>query len=247
MERRIRIDSALVVRKLCSSRTEAQELIGQGAVFIDGVVCNKPARLVGEEVSITLTAKRPFVSRGGEKLKGCLLDVHQAKENVEKAVQGAVVLDVGSSTGGFTDCLLQFGAHEVDCVDVGTNQLHESLRNDKRIHVFENQDIRTFKTDKEYDSIVVDTSFISLKDIIPTLIALGTPGKTSYYILIKPQFEVGRGNTKKGIVKNEKLILESIEKVKDTCVSQEMKNIVLFPSHIPGGDGNQEYFLYGTL
>jgi 23S rRNA (cytidine1920-2'-O)/16S rRNA (cytidine1409-2'-O)-methyltransferase len=247
MDTRVRLDTTLVERGLCTSRTEAQECIKQGAVLVGGVVCYKPAQKVDKETSISVTSKRSFVSRGGEKLRGCLLDVYLGEKEAKEAIFGAVVLDVGSSTGGFTDYVLQCGAAHVDCVDVGTNQLHGTLRNDTRVSIFENQDIRTFETTKQYDIIVVDVSFISLKDIVSALVAVGTKRKTKYFVLIKPQFEVGRGNTKKGIVKDEALVKEILEIIIDVFVLHGLHEVKVMPSHLQGGDGNQEYFLYGTL
>jgi 23S rRNA (cytidine1920-2'-O)/16S rRNA (cytidine1409-2'-O)-methyltransferase len=245
MGKGIRLDLAIVERKLCESRTEAQELIKKGVVFVDGICAIKATKQVTEANIIDVRGKREFVSRGGDKLTGILEDVHHSQEKIEHAVRGMYALDVGSSTGGFTDCLLKCGAKHVDAVDVGTSQLHPSLRNDTRVSVHENQDIRTFNPTHVYDIIVTDVSFIPLSDILETLVALGTEGRTKYYLLVKPQFEVGKGNTKKGIVKDETLIQKVLAISKDKAITLGLKNTHIFPCHIQGGDGNQEYFLYG--
>jgi 23S rRNA (cytidine1920-2'-O)/16S rRNA (cytidine1409-2'-O)-methyltransferase len=246
MDTRIRLDNELVARDLCESRTEAKEIIERGYVSVEGAVCLKPAQKVSKQTNIDVFKKKPFVSRGGEKLQGALLDIFCTEEKACDAIHGANVLDVGSSTGGFTDCMFAYGAEHVDCVDVGTNQLHKSLRNNKNITVFENQDIRTFQKDKHYDFIVADLSFIPLENIAKDLLSFGKRG-TQFFILIKPQFEVGRGKTKKGIVKDEKLVTGVIARVRGIFESLGLRDTSVVQSHIVGGEGNQEYFLFGTL
>ena len=243
MGKGIRLDIATVERGLCGSRTEAQELIKKGVVFVDGVCVTKPVKQVTDVTVIDVRGKREFVSRGGEKMLGLLKDLYQNDTEIKKNIHNTVVLDVGSSTGGFSDCLLQQGSIRIDAVDVGTSQLHISLRDDTRMTVYENQDIRTFVSQNMYDIIVVDVSFISIVDIIESLIRLGTKNKTQYVVLIKPQFEVGKGNTKKGIVKDEILVEGILKKIKDKVMLYGLHDIHIFKSCIQGGDGNQEYFL----
>ena len=160
--------------------------------------------------------------------------------------EGKVALDVGSSTGGFTDCLLSYGVDHVDAVDVGTLQLHEKIRNNPNVSVYENTDIRNFTSEKQYDIIVADLSFIPLHQVLEDIIRLRAH-HTEYFLLIKPQFEVGKGNTKKGIVKDEKLVEKVLEEYKESLENKGISDIHIFPCHIQGGDGNQEYFLYGKF
>lgn len=243
----MRLDQVLVERKLCSSRTEAQELIESGAVLVGGVVCMKQTKQVQESDEITVTDRRRYVSRGGEKLAGAMHDIFLTKEKIEAFCRGKIVLDVGSSTGGFTDFLLQAGVSHVDAVDVGRDQFHLSLRDREEVSLFEQTDIRDFKTGRRYDIIVADLSFISLRQVLPTIISFGTEGLTSYFLLIKPQFEVGFGNTKKGIVKDQVLVEKVLTEVEGDAREAGLQNVHVLPSVIKGGDGNQEFFLYGKL
>lgn len=242
----MRLDQALVVRGLCESRTEAQLLIDEGAVLVNGVVCSKQTRNILDGDAIETTKRRRYVSRGGDKLEGVFLDVFGESGAIEM-LRGVVALDIGSSTGGFTDYLIQHGAADVDAVDVGTLQFHTSLRDDKRIHLYENTDIRTFVSDKQYNVIVADLSFISLSEMLPVVTSFATKDVTTFFLLIKPQFEVGKGNTKKGIVKDDALVREVLNTVEVLAKGLGIKSIKVFPCHIRGGDGNQEYFLYGTF
>ena len=246
MGKGIRLDIAIVERKLCGSRTEAQELIKNGVVFVDGDCVTKVTKQITEAQIIDVRGKRQFVSRGGEKLSGLLQDIYVTEDVIKKNIEGKVALDVGSSTGGFTDCLLKYGATHIDAVDVGTFQLHESLRKDPRITLYENQDIRTFIPKQAYDIIVVDVSFISILDIFEVLISFGTSARTAYYILIKPQFEVGKGNTKKGIVKDVTLVDKVLMNIQIKAKEYGLQQIQVHPSRIQGSDGNQEYFLYAV-
>ena len=265
----MRLDQTLVVRGLCESRTEAQELIESGFVLVNGVVNKKQAKSILEEDIIELMARRKYVSRGGEKLEGVFQDVFKYKREflvrqmsnvlqssetpargtlVEQGyplLDGILALDIGSSTGGFTDCLLQFGVSHVDAVDVGTEQLHVKLRNDPRISLFENTDIREFKTDILYDLVVADLSFISLEAVLDTILAFGKTD-AEFFLLLKPQFEVGKGNTKKGIVKDGDLVSKVLKRYENAAKSKGLRSVSIFPCHIQGGDGNQEFFLVGS-
>ncbi len=242
----MRLDQELVSRKLCESRTEAQELISSELVFVNGVVCTKQTRQVKDGDIINVTSRRLFVSRGGEKLQGILRDIYGDDVSVKKSCEGKFVLDIGSSTGGFTDCLLSYGVKHVDAVDVGTLQLHEKLRADTRVSLYENTDIRNFETNNKYDIIVADLSFIPLSHVIDDVVRLSSKG-TELFLLIKPQFEVGKGNTKKGIVKDISLVENVLNQYKEIVQEKGVTGIKIYPSHIEGGDGNQEYFLYGVL
>jgi 23S rRNA (cytidine1920-2'-O)/16S rRNA (cytidine1409-2'-O)-methyltransferase len=190
-----------------------------------------------------VTKKRTYVSRGGDKLEGIFLDVYATKESILNNFKNKTALDVGSSTGGFTDCLLSYGVSRVTAIDVGTAQLHPKLRNDPRISLFENTDIRNFKTTDTFNIIVADLSFISLQKVIDTLLSFGTTG-TEYFLLIKPQFEVGFGNTKKGIVKDQSLVESILTTYNSHCKEVGLHDVKILPCAITGGDGNQEYFMY---
>lgn len=240
----MRIDQALVHRGLCDSRSEAQECISQGVVLLNGVPTTKQTKKVTDTDTLEVTNRRKFVSRGGEKLEGALQYVYRSLEQVSRAMKGKSALDIGSSTGGFTDCLLLYGAKSVTAVDVGTSQLHNKLKMDNRVTSYENTDIRDFNVDKAYDFIVADVSFIALEKIMDVILNFVTD-TTELFLLIKPQFEVGKGNTKKGIVKDE-LLLKSILKKYETQLENNFSQVLIFPCTIKGGDGNQEYFLYAT-
>lgn len=240
----MRLDQELVERGLCVSRTEAQELIDSGFVFVNGSSSRKRTQKVADTDAVEVTGKRAFVSRGGRKLSGALHDAYGDDDIIRKTLEGKVAIDVGSSTGGFTDCLLSYGVAHVDAVDVGTEQLHSKLRTDPRVSLFENTDIRNFKTDARYDIVVADLSFISLEAVLDTIIGLGIPG-AGFFLLIKPQFEVGKGNTKKGIVKDDNLITELLRKYEVLAKTKGFQSVLIMPCHIQGGDGNQEFFLIG--
>lgn len=242
----MRLDQALVARGLCESRTEAQELIEAGQVSVNGSVVMKQTKSVEESDSIVVLSRRKYVSRGGEKLEGVLFDVYKNEEAIRSALLGKDALDIGSSTGGFTDCLLRYGVGHIDAVDVGTGQLHQSLRTQKRVSVYEQTDIRTFAPGKTYDVIVADLSFIPLEHVFDACINFGSAG-TEYFLLIKPQFEVGKGNTKKGIVKDADLVAFTLERYKQRAMDAGLDDVSIYLCRIRGGDGNQEYFLYGKV
>ena len=240
----MRLDQVLVAAHLCESRNEAQELIKAGSVLVDDTVITKQTKQVLSDSKLTVTKNRQYVSRGGQKLSGVLLDVYGASSGIFDAMKGISALDVGASTGGFTDCLLQYGATSVTAVDVGTSQIHEKLQNDSRVTIFENTDIRNFATDAKFQVIVGDLSFIPLEKIFDTILSFGI-SNTTFFLLIKPQFEVGKGNTKKGVVKDELLINEVLSKYTALATEKGLQNVTIFPCVIQGGNGNQEYFLYG--
>jgi 23S rRNA (cytidine1920-2'-O)/16S rRNA (cytidine1409-2'-O)-methyltransferase len=237
----MRLDQALVLRKLCESRNEAQECISVGHVLVNGVVCMKQTKQVNDADILLVTERRNFVSRGGEKLRGALSTTFGDDDSIRSNISDLRAIDIGSSTGGFTDCLLKYGVQHIDAVDVGTNQLHTSLQNHPNISLYENTDIRNF-TGTGYDIIVADLSFIPLNQVLSTIFSFGKNG-SYYFLLIKPQFEVGKGNTKKGIVKNPKLIEQVLTTYKSLVPETQYKQIAISPCIIQGGDGNQEYFL----
>ncbi|PKP28488.1 MAG: TlyA family rRNA (cytidine-2'-O)-methyltransferase [Bacteroidetes bacterium HGW-Bacteroidetes-19] len=207
----MRLDKLLVSRGLYSSREKAQFAINQGSILVNGQIVDKPSKDIEETATIEIfDIFNKFVSRGGLKLEKAIDDFHLDFSNKE-------ILDIGASTGGFTDCALQKGAQFVFAVDVGTQQLHESLKSDTRVQFLENQDFRTLTPEqtnhKKFDYIVSDLSFISLTYIIPFLKPF-LKDKSEIIFLIKPQFEAGNSFlNKSGIVTDEKGYRTAIEKV----------------------------------
>ena len=236
-----RLDLLLVERGLAESRTRAQALVMEGKVRVDGQVETKASRQVEAEVEVEVEAPPRFVSRGGEKLEG-------AFEKFSLAAEGRICLDVGSSTGGFTDCLLQHGAKKVMAVDVGTNQLAYKLRTDPRVWVKENYNARFMKSADLPDVptlAVTDVSFISLKLILPPIVDVLAPGG-EIVALIKPQFEVGKGNAPGGLVRDEALRLEARDEiVRFGREELGLELLGLEESPIRGKEmGNVEYLSY---
>ena len=205
-----RLDILLVERGLAESRTRAQALVMEGKVRVAGQTEYKPSRQVDDETSVEIEAPPRFVSRGGEKLEGAF-----ELWGTALGAEGKTCLDVGSSTGGFTDCLLQHGARRVMAVDVGTNQLAYSLRTDPRVWVRENFNARYMKPEDlpEVPALAVtDVSFISLKLILPPIRDVLASGG-EIVALIKPQFEVGKGNAPGGLVRDETLRLAARDEI----------------------------------
>ncbi|MBR2065868.1 MAG: TlyA family RNA methyltransferase [Kiritimatiellae bacterium] len=205
---RRRLDVALVERGLAASRTLAQALVMAGKVRVAGQVETKASRQVDESAALEVEAPPRFVSRGGEKLEGAFALWGAGPDRALDA-SGRICLDVGSSTGGFTDCLLQHGAKMVMAVDVGTNQLAYSLRSDPRVWVKENFNARYMTRDdlpETPELAVTDVSFISLRLILPPIVSVLAPGG-AVVALIKPQFEVGKGQAPGGLVRDEALRL----------------------------------------
>jgi 23S rRNA (cytidine1920-2'-O)/16S rRNA (cytidine1409-2'-O)-methyltransferase len=237
-----RLDVLLVERGLCKSRTLAQALVMEGKVRVAGMVETKPSRQFEADVPVEVEEKPRFVSRGGEKLEGAFAKFP------DLCADGKVCLDVGSSTGGFTDCLLQHGAKRVMAVDVGTNQLAYSLRTDPRVWVRENFNARNMTPEDlpETPSLAVtDVSFISLRLILPPIKNVLAPGG-EIVALIKPQFEVGRGNAPGGLVRDERLRLEARDGIVAFARdSLGLSLLGLAESPIKGREmGNIEYLSY---
>ncbi len=237
----MRLDQYLVEAGYVPSRERAKRMILSGSVLVDGIVANKPAiDVVGSPV-ISVTEER-FVGRGGEKLEGALklfgLDP-----------TGLSALDIGASTGGFTDCLLQNGAVSVIALDAGSGQLHPRLLADKRVRNIEKYNARelAFADVGTVDFVVMDVSFISQTYILPRIPSVLRLGG-SLVSLIKPQFEAGRGAlNKQGIVKKEKDRIFAISKVFESAKKVGLFPVGLAPSPIKGGDGNVEYLAYFKL
>ena len=235
-----RLDQLLVARGLAQSRAQAQALILAGRVLVDGLAAPKAGALLPAEVLITLKETAPFVSRGGEKLAGALdhFRVHPA---------GKVALDAGASTGGFTHCLLSRGARRVYAVDVGYGQLDAKLRQDPRVVVLERVNIRHLPRaaiPEPVDLATLDLSFISLTLVLPKILDFLRPGG-EILALVKPQFEVGKGQVGKGgVVRDPGLQQEAVRRVAAAAGDLGLKVYPAFPAPLKGPKGNHEYFLY---
>ncbi len=241
MDRR-RIDQLLVERELAESREKAQAMIMAGEVLVEEQKITKPGQRVAVEARIRLLGTAPkYVSRGGIKLEAAL-------ERFSIDVRGRVCLDIGSSTGGFTDCLLQHGARKVYAVDVGTAQLDWKLRQDPRVVVCERVNARYLNQQivpEPVDFVSCDVSFISVTLILPVLPPLLAPG-AELVVLVKPQFEVGKGEVGKGgIVRDPVLHRQAIEKVAGAAKKLGFHGLAHIESPIQGAGGNREFLLYG--
>lgn len=269
-----RLDQVMVTRGLVRSRSQAESWIGLGKVLVNGTPAKKAGQFVAETDTVKLTAKEQYVSRAGLKLA-----------SVARALgldfSGKIVLDVGSSTGGFTDYALQHGANKVIAVDVGTEQLHPSLRGDKRIELYEKTDIRaviassqaksaetasrraplapaagetraadvssdlsasgsTVKLQEVPDIVVIDVSFISLQEILPHIATLS--GKnTEVVAMLKPQFEAGKHQVNKGVIKNDS-VRRQILKEFEAWVKHYFVVVDKSDSEVAGSKGNRERF-----
>ncbi len=232
-----RLDAELITRGMARSRARAQELISDGKISVDGTVCTKSSKQVESTSVITMEGEGlTYVGRGGLKLeKG--LEISKAN------LKGSVCMDIGASTGGFTDCMLRNGAGKVYAVDVGHGQLAQSLCDDKRVVNMEGTDIRTLPMEsaEPVDFISVDVSFISLKLIISHIVRFLKEDGTAV-LLIKPQFEAGRENIgKHGLVKSEKVHVRVLESILQELSLNGLSLKALYPSPIKGGSGNAEY------
>jgi len=226
-------------RQLVNSRSQAESFIKLGKVIVDGKIAKKPGTFVSERSVISLESDEQYVSRAGLKLASVaqLLNLN---------FKDATVLDVGSSTGGFTDYALQHGAQKVYAVDVGTDQLHPSLHGHEKIELHEKTDIRDFIPLATPDITVIDVSFISLRDILPHLARSASGPNTKIAAMVKPQFEAGRDQTTKGVIKNDAVrrqILKDFELwAKDLFTIVDKRD-----SEVAGAKGNRERFYLLTL
>lgn len=235
-----RLDIILVERELIETRSKANDIIKAGKVKVDNKIIQKSGTLVNPDSIIEIeSGVFPYVSRGGEKLEYAL-------KKFKINVKNKTCLDIGSSTGGFTDCLLKNGAKTVYAVDVGKNQLHPSLKNNAQVISYEQIDIREFTlpNKKQVDFICVDVSFISITLILPLLKNFLSPrGET--VILIKPQFEVGKENlNKQGVVKNPQAAKDAIKDILKLVDELGFSIKKITESPIKGKKGNTEYLLY---
>jgi len=241
--RKVRLDRLLVEKGIAPTRERAKALILAGAVLVNETPVDKAGAQVREDAAVRLrSADHPYVSRGGLKLKGALTEFGIR-------VEGLTALDVGASTGGFTDCLLQEGAKKVYAVDVGYGQFAWSLRKDPRVVLFERTNIRFFDgggIEDRIDIAVIDTSFISLRLVIPAVLRL-LEGRAAVLALIKPQFEAGQGEVgKKGVVKDPALHKKILEEMVDFCGELGLKVMGTCESPLMGPAGNREFFLYAV-
>jgi 23S rRNA (cytidine1920-2'-O)/16S rRNA (cytidine1409-2'-O)-methyltransferase len=236
-----RIDKLLAEREIVPSRERARALIMEGRVWVEGQAVNKAGAQVSLDALIEVRGQElPFVSRGGLKLEGAL-------DTFGLNPQGMVVMDVGASTGGFTDCVLQRGALKVYAVDVGYGQLAWKLQKDPRVVKLERRNVRYLRREEigeEVDLIVIDTSFISIEKFLPHLLQFLRKGG-SILSLIKPQFEVGKGEVGKGgVVKDPALHRKVIERISNFGQDLGLRVLGVAESPLVGPKGNKEFFIY---
>ena len=231
----MRLDKWLVERGLVESREKAQELIRAGEVLVDGEPATKPSTPAQSESVITLLSQPKYVGRGGEKLESAL-------RRWGLRVQGMVCADVGACTGGFTDCLLQHGAAKVYAIEAGHGQLHPRLREDPRVVSLENTDARALRTLPEpVHLVVVDLSFVSLKEVLPGLFRwLGEGGEI--WALLKPQFEAPH-LTKKGVMRSAQARERILQEFVTWCRAQGWTVMDCFECPVAGEEGNREFWL----
>ena len=233
----MRLDAYLFDQRLAQSRNKASEMIKAGSVFVNGVVERKSSVDVQETDEVVIENLTYYVSRSGMKLKGFFGEIKSLH------VKDLECLDIGSSTGGFVEVLLEEGAKSVSAVDVGSEQLHESLRANPCVKVFENTDIRAFQPEITYDMVTCDVSFIGVAQILNDIDRLAHKG---IIILFKPQFEVGKEvkRTTKGVVKDASAILRAQQKFESVCVTLGWNLIAKNDSLLKGKEGNAETFYY---
>lgn len=235
MSSKARLDQILVSLGLVASRSQAESYIKLGQVEVNGKGILKPGHLVAPEDQVRLKADEQYVSRAGLKLAS-------VAEALKLDFSGKTVLDIGSSTGGFTDYALRHGAQKVIAVDVGTDQLHESLKNDPRIESHEKTDIRGFRTKHRIDMVLADLSFISLREILPYVADHLADKRTRIVVMVKPQFEAGNSSLKhKGVIKNEKM-RRDILKDFESWAAERFVILDKADSQVAGSKGNRERF-----
>ncbi|HTF32523.1 MAG TPA: TlyA family RNA methyltransferase [Myxococcota bacterium] len=237
--RKVRLDELVVERALCESRTRAQALILAGRVLVEDVPVEKPGTRVSANAAVRLRGGAgAFVSRGGEKLAGALADLALDPRGLD-------CLDVGASTGGFTDCLLQHGARRVVAVDVGYGQLHLKLRGDPRVRVLERTHARELTREAlggPVQLVTVDASFISLRILLPPLRALAP--EAEFLVLVKPQFEAGKGRVGKGgVVRDNAQRAEAVAAVRLCAEGLGLEAVGQAESRLAGPKGNREVFV----
>jgi 23S rRNA (cytidine1920-2'-O)/16S rRNA (cytidine1409-2'-O)-methyltransferase len=250
MSRKLRLDAELVRRGLARSREQAAELIAAGRVEVGGTPAAKPATQVGGEASIAVREADTgpeYVSRGGHKLAGALAAFAAAGGGAGLTVAGRRCLDAGASTGGFTDVLLSAGAAHVVAADVGYGQLAWSLRTDPRVTVLDRVNVRALQPEQVApppEVVTADLSFISLTLVLPALAACAAP-EADFVLLVKPQFEVGKGKVGKGgVVRDPELRAAAVQAVAAAAADLGLGVLGVTASPLPGPSGNVEYFLW---
>jgi 23S rRNA (cytidine1920-2'-O)/16S rRNA (cytidine1409-2'-O)-methyltransferase len=230
---RSRLDQTLVSKGLTSTRSQAESYIKLGFVNVKGKKITKPGFLVNDEDSIKLTVDEQYVSRAALKLAS-------AAKKLSLDFRNKVVLDVGSSTGGFTQYALKNGAKKVIAIEVGTNQLHPDLQGEPKIELHEKTDIRNFNTDEIIDIVLADVSFISLREVLPSIANLSNKN-TQIAVMLKPQFEAGANQINKGVIKNNNLRRKILRDFEDWA----KKTFIILDkadSEVAGSKGNVERF-----
>lgn len=242
----MRLDSFLVAKSYCSTREKAKRLIAKGYVHFNGKIMNKASFEIannGDKLFINVEKEKLLVSRAGEKLWG-FFEEQEILDGVKKEeiVHNKSVLDVGSSTGGFAQVLLEKGAKNITCVDVGFDQLDQILRKNPKIKLFEHCDIRDFVCDQKFDLAVCDVSFISLSKILPSILKLAD----EFILLFKPQFEVGKivKRNKKGVILDMRATQKRLNEFIDELKEVNLQVFSIQKSILKGKEGNEEFFIY---
>ena len=232
---RQRLDKAVTERRLTSTRSQAESYIKLGLVEVNGIVVDQPSHMVIKEDQIRVISKLQYVSRAGLKLKS-------VSEKLGLNFIGSTVLDVGSSTGGFTDYALKHGALNVIAVEIGADQMHPTLRADQRVELHEKTDIREIKKpDRHIDLVVIDVSFVSLRDILPSVTKL-IDLDTKIVAMFKPQFETSANFRHKGVIKNDKLRRQLLVDFEDWLRNNRLVVLDKADSSVHGSKGNLERF-----
>jgi 23S rRNA (cytidine1920-2'-O)/16S rRNA (cytidine1409-2'-O)-methyltransferase len=237
---RVRADDRLVELGLAATRSDAARLILAGLVLEGTRRVDKAGETLAAGAALTVREKGRFVSRGGDKLEAAL-------EEFGIDATGAVCLDAGCSTGGFTDCLLQRGAARVYAVDVGYGQFAWSLRQDARVVLMERTNVRTIdpaSLDPRPGLVVADLSFVSLASILPSLLALSSPDEAMFVLLVKPQFEVAAAETDHGVVVAQEVREAALARVQAAVRESGLEVLATMESPLRGAEGNVEYLLY---
>ena len=244
MAKKSRLDTLLVDRGVAASRERARALILAGQVRVDGVVVSKAGTPVKPDAAVTLDQRdHPYVGRGGVKLAHAL-------DTFGIAVEDRLALDVGASTGGFTDVMLRRGARRVVALDVGHGQLDWKLRTDPRVVVLEKINARTLTPEqlpedaRRFDLVTMDVSFISVRQVLPALVPVLAPG-ADLVVLVKPQFEAGREEVGKGgLVRDAAVQARTVEDVTSAANALGLTRVAAVESPITGAEGNREFFLH---
>ncbi len=233
----MRLDLLLVAKEEYPSRNKAQEAILSGLVSVNGIIVEKPSMDVDTDSDIQIQKSVSYVSRGGIKLEAAVLNFHLD-------FQDKTIVDIGASTGGFTDCCLRFGAKKIYAIDVGTNQLVSQLKNNPKVISMENTNIKDVSSFPEkIDYFVMDVSFVSIEHLLPT-VSRFIDEENAWICLIKPQFEVGKVYLKNGVVRDRTMHIHVLEKINAALKKYELGIEKMIVSPIYGGSGNKEFIAY---